>query len=247
LNNTGQCCIAAKRFIVVEAIADRFFQQFQAAMVALRPGDPMDAATTLGPLSTEEALLKLLDQVQRAVDAGAKLVMGGQRIDRPGFFMQARISSDIAPGNPAFRAASRRAHLRRRGRAHGRTPRAAPARGAHEALPRARLLGAIRPSCTGRENDRSNDAEQRPELVHELFLVNVDRLVRRDQHLGRAQHLGGARAEKGKIRLRQGLARRDERHEGVEGRHRHVPRLAQPHEQLSLTGVELIVRPRDLQ
>jgi Aldehyde dehydrogenase family len=103
MNNNGQCCIAAKRFIVVESIADRFFQQFQAAMVALRPGDPMDAATTLGPLSTEEALVKLLDQVKRAVAAGAKLVMGGQRIDRPGSFMQATILSDIAPGNPAFR------------------------------------------------------------------------------------------------------------------------------------------------
>lgn len=103
MNNTGQCCIAAKRFIVVEAIADRFFQQFQAAMAALRPGDPMDAATTLGPLSTEDALVKLLDQVKRAVDAGATLVLGGQRLDRPGSFMSPTILSDIEPGNPAFR------------------------------------------------------------------------------------------------------------------------------------------------
>ena len=103
MNNTGQCCIAAKRFIVVDEIADRFFHKFQAAMAALRPGDPMDEATTLGPLSTEEALVKLLGQVKRAVDAGAKLVMGGRRIDRPGSFMQATILEDIKPSNPAFR------------------------------------------------------------------------------------------------------------------------------------------------
>jgi len=103
MNNTGQCCIAAKRFLVVEAVADRFLTQFQAALSALRPGDPMDEATTLGPLSTEAALLQLLGQVQRAVAAGATLVMGGKRIDRPGAFMQATILTDITPDNPAFR------------------------------------------------------------------------------------------------------------------------------------------------
>ena len=103
MNNTGQCCVAAKRFIVVEELADRFLEQFRKALSALEPGDPMDKATTLGPLSTEAALLQLLDQVTRAVAGGAKVVMGGKRIDRPGSFMQPTILTDIAPGNPAFR------------------------------------------------------------------------------------------------------------------------------------------------
>ena len=103
MNNTGQCCVAAKRFIVVEELADRFLDQFQKALAALEPGDPMDKATTLGPLSTEAALVQLLDQVNRAVAHGATVVMGGKRIDRPGSFMQPTILADIKPGNPAFR------------------------------------------------------------------------------------------------------------------------------------------------
>ena len=103
MNNTGQCCVAAKRLIVVEELADRFLDKFQTALAALKPGDPMDKATTLGPLSTEAALLQLLDQVERAVAKGATVVMGGKRIDRPGSFMQPTILTNIKPGNPAFR------------------------------------------------------------------------------------------------------------------------------------------------
>jgi len=55
MNNTGQCCVAAKRFIVVEELADRFLDKLQTALAALEPGDPMDKATTLGPLSMEAA------------------------------------------------------------------------------------------------------------------------------------------------------------------------------------------------
>src|SRR5665647_2764340 len=77
MNNTGQCCTAAKRFIVVEALADRFLDKFQIALAAFKPGDPMDEATTLAPLSTEAALIKLLNQVKRAIANGATLVMGG--------------------------------------------------------------------------------------------------------------------------------------------------------------------------
>jgi succinate-semialdehyde dehydrogenase/glutarate-semialdehyde dehydrogenase len=103
MNNTGQCCVAAKRFIVVEALADRFTAKFQAALEALKPGNPMEPKTTLGPLSTESALVKLVDQVKRAVAEGATLVMGGSRIDRPGAFMQPTILTNIKSGNPAFR------------------------------------------------------------------------------------------------------------------------------------------------
>ena len=103
MNNTGQCCVAAKRFIVVEELADRFLDKFQSALAALEPGNPMEEATTLGPLSTEAALVQLLDQVDGAVAKGATLVMGGKRIDRPGSFMQPTILTDIKSDNPAFR------------------------------------------------------------------------------------------------------------------------------------------------
>lgn len=103
MNNNGQCCVAAKRLIVVDELADRFLEKFRAALAALKPGDPMNEATTLGPLSTEAALIKLLDQVKQAVANGATLVMGGKRIDRPGAFMQPTIITNIKPDNPAYR------------------------------------------------------------------------------------------------------------------------------------------------
>jgi succinate-semialdehyde dehydrogenase/glutarate-semialdehyde dehydrogenase len=103
MDNTGQCCVAGKRFIVVEALADRFLEKFQTALAALKPGDPMDKATTLGPLSTESALVQLLARVDEAVAKGGKLLMGGKRIDRTGAFMQPTIPTNIKPGNPAFR------------------------------------------------------------------------------------------------------------------------------------------------
>jgi succinate-semialdehyde dehydrogenase/glutarate-semialdehyde dehydrogenase len=101
--NTGQTCCAAKRFIVVEGVADKFLARFQAALAALKAGDPMDEKTTLGPLSTESALVDLLKQVDVAVSKGAKVVMGGKRINRPGAYMEPTILTDIRPENPAFR------------------------------------------------------------------------------------------------------------------------------------------------
>lgn len=101
--NTGQTCCAAKRFIVVESLADAFLAKFKAALEALKPGDPMQEETTLGPLSSEAALIQLLAQVKLAVDKGATLVTGGKRIDRPGSYMEPTILTDIEPGNPAFR------------------------------------------------------------------------------------------------------------------------------------------------
>jgi succinate-semialdehyde dehydrogenase/glutarate-semialdehyde dehydrogenase len=101
--NTGQTCCAAKRFIVVESRADEFLEKFSAALGALKAGDPLDAKTTLGPLSTEQALVDLLKQVDVAVSHGAKLVMGGKRIARPGSFMEPTILTDVKADNPAFR------------------------------------------------------------------------------------------------------------------------------------------------
>jgi succinate-semialdehyde dehydrogenase / glutarate-semialdehyde dehydrogenase len=101
--NTGQTCCAAKRFIVIDKLADKFLEKFQAALTALKAGDPMDEKTTLGPLSSESALVDLLKQVDGAVSHGAKVLMGGKRIDRPGSYMQPTILTDVKPNNPAFR------------------------------------------------------------------------------------------------------------------------------------------------
>jgi len=101
--NAGQTCCAAKRFIVVEELADKFLAKFKAALAALKPGDPMDEKTELGPLSTESALVQLLQQVDDAVAKGASVVLGGKRIDRPGSYMEPTILTDITPDNPAFR------------------------------------------------------------------------------------------------------------------------------------------------
>ncbi len=103
MNNMGQCCIAGKRFIIVEKLYDRFLAQFQTALAAFTPGDPMDEATTLAPLSTEAALVGLLAQVKRAVAKGATVVLGGKRVARPGSYMQPTILTDISPKNPAYR------------------------------------------------------------------------------------------------------------------------------------------------
>src|SRR3984885_2873776 len=101
--NTGQTCCAAKRFIVIDKLADNFLEKFQGALTALKAGDPMDEKTTLGPLSSESALVDLMKQVDGAVSHGAKVLMGGKRFDRPGSYMEPTILTDIKPGNPAFR------------------------------------------------------------------------------------------------------------------------------------------------
>jgi succinate-semialdehyde dehydrogenase/glutarate-semialdehyde dehydrogenase len=102
MNNTGQCCVAAKRFIVVEAVADEFLEKFKKSLTGLKVGDPMDKDTKLGPLSSEEAAVHLEDQVNRLVSEGAKVVLGGNRIDRQGAYMEATILTDIKPGMDAY-------------------------------------------------------------------------------------------------------------------------------------------------
>jgi succinate-semialdehyde dehydrogenase/glutarate-semialdehyde dehydrogenase len=102
MNNNGESCIASKRIIAVEAIADEFIEKFTAKLAQMKVGDPMDPNTELGPLSSEEALLHLLDQVERAVAAGATVLLGGNRIDSPGAFMEPTILTDLNPENPAY-------------------------------------------------------------------------------------------------------------------------------------------------
>ena len=101
--NTGQTCCAAKRFIVVDKLADAFLERFAAALGAIEAGDPLDEKTSMGPLASEEGLLLLLEQVRQAVDHGAKALVGGKRVDRPGSYMEPTILTGVTPENPAFR------------------------------------------------------------------------------------------------------------------------------------------------
>jgi len=102
MNNTGQCCVAAKRIILHEKIADQFLDRFKKELEKLVPGDPMDATTTLGPLCTEGALTLVLKQIKTATDGGAKVALGGKRLGRPGYFLEPTILTNVTPKNPAF-------------------------------------------------------------------------------------------------------------------------------------------------
>jgi succinate-semialdehyde dehydrogenase/glutarate-semialdehyde dehydrogenase len=99
LENSGQACNAAKRFIVVEDLYDSFMGKFTAALTAVKPSDPNSSDTTVGPLSSATATDRLADQVKRAVDQGATLVTGG---DHQGNFFETTILTDITPQNDAY-------------------------------------------------------------------------------------------------------------------------------------------------
>src|SRR6184192_1086239 len=101
--NTGQSCIAAKRFIVADQIYDRFLEQFVDRMRALKIGDPMNPETELGPLATEQILQGVDDQVQKTIAAGAKLLTGGNRIHGAGFFYEPTVLVDVPKESPAYR------------------------------------------------------------------------------------------------------------------------------------------------
>jgi succinate-semialdehyde dehydrogenase/glutarate-semialdehyde dehydrogenase len=102
MNNTGQCCVAAKRFILDEKIADVFLDRFSAELEKLKAGDPMEASTTLGPLCTKGAMELIEAQIAAAVDGGATISLGGRRMDRLGYFIEPTILEDIAPANTAY-------------------------------------------------------------------------------------------------------------------------------------------------
>ncbi|MEC4893946.1 MAG: NAD-dependent succinate-semialdehyde dehydrogenase [Oscillatoria sp. PMC 1051.18] len=102
--NNGQSCIAAKRFILADSIADEFEKQLKAKFEALQVGDPMDENTDVGPLATPGILQDLDEQVQKTLDKGARLVVGGKPFsDRTGNFYPPTIIADIPPGTPADR------------------------------------------------------------------------------------------------------------------------------------------------
>jgi succinate-semialdehyde dehydrogenase/glutarate-semialdehyde dehydrogenase len=102
MNNNGQSCIAAKRFIAVEAIADEFIQKFKEKLSNMKVGDPMDPETDLGPLSSEEAAVTVANQVKRSVEQGAKVLLGGNRAKREGAFMEPTIITDLDPSIDAY-------------------------------------------------------------------------------------------------------------------------------------------------
>ncbi len=100
--NNGQSCIAAKRFIVSESIADEFERRLVSGMEALVVGDPMDERTDVGPLANEAQVKTLTDQIARSVSAGARLVTGGHRLDRPGYYFAPGVLTDITENSPAY-------------------------------------------------------------------------------------------------------------------------------------------------
>jgi succinate-semialdehyde dehydrogenase/glutarate-semialdehyde dehydrogenase len=107
--NSGQSCIAAKRFIVADAIYDRFTERFVAAMAALRVGDPLDRKTEVGPLATPKIADQVAEQVAGSVAAGARVLTGGHRLDRPGNFYAPTVLIEVPPsfGSPASTRRSR--------------------------------------------------------------------------------------------------------------------------------------------
>jgi succinate-semialdehyde dehydrogenase / glutarate-semialdehyde dehydrogenase len=100
--NNGQSCIAAKRFIVHQQIADEFEKKFVSRMASLKVGDPMDKDTDVGPLATAEVLQGLEEQVNKTVEMGARVLLGGKRLDRKGNFFAPTVLADIPKGSPAF-------------------------------------------------------------------------------------------------------------------------------------------------
>jgi len=102
VQNNGQSCIAAKRFIVAERIADEFERKFVAKMQILQIGDPFDEKTELGPLATPDAVKDLDADVQKTVKAGAKLLTGGHPVDRKGNYYAPTVLTNVPKGSPGY-------------------------------------------------------------------------------------------------------------------------------------------------
>ena len=100
MDNAGQSCNAAKRFIVIDELYKPFLEKFTAALTAVKPGDPHERETELGPLSSQLAADRLEDQVERAVAQGAKVVVGGKR---NGNYYEPTVLTDVTPENDAYR------------------------------------------------------------------------------------------------------------------------------------------------
>ncbi len=95
--NNGQSCIAAKRFIIADQIYDKFERAFVKEMKSLQVGDPLNEATDIGPLATEQILREVDEQVKRSVAAGAIVLTGGKQLDRPGNFYEPTVLVNVPP------------------------------------------------------------------------------------------------------------------------------------------------------
>lgn len=102
LNNTGQSCISAKRFIVVKELRERFEAAMVAQMQAVRMGDPMLEETEFGPMARIDLRDELHKQVLASVEGGARLLLGGEVPDRPGAWYPPTVLTDVGPGTPAY-------------------------------------------------------------------------------------------------------------------------------------------------
>ena len=101
--NSGQSCIAAKRFIVHEQVYEEFEAKFVAGMQAVKVGDPLDEKTDIGPIASERHLLQLHAQVDAALAAGARLLTGGHRIVGSGFYFEPTVLVDLPRSAPVYR------------------------------------------------------------------------------------------------------------------------------------------------
>ncbi len=103
MSNTGQACNAAKRFVVLDEYYDEFVAKLKDSFAAMVPGDPSDPKTAIGPLSSQAAADTLTEQVENAVSEGATVLVGGERIDGPGAFVQPTLLADVKPGMRAYK------------------------------------------------------------------------------------------------------------------------------------------------
>ncbi len=95
MQNNGQSCIAAKRFIVHEQVADEYFERYAEAVAKLRVGDPLDESVDVGPIATAAGRDEVAEQVEDAVSKGGKILCGGERDDRPGWFYPPTVVTEI--------------------------------------------------------------------------------------------------------------------------------------------------------
>jgi succinate-semialdehyde dehydrogenase/glutarate-semialdehyde dehydrogenase len=102
MSNAGQACNASKRMIVMDSVYDEFVDKFTLLMAGQVTGDPTDPQTTYGPLSSEQAAQNLMEQINDAIRRGAKVHLGGTRVDRPGAFVQATVLSGVTPEMRAY-------------------------------------------------------------------------------------------------------------------------------------------------
>jgi len=100
--NNGQSCIAAKRFIVEESVADQFESRFASAVAALKVGNPMDRGNQVGPLARADLVDELERQVTESVRLGARPLVGGKRISGDGYYFEPTVLANVKPGMPAY-------------------------------------------------------------------------------------------------------------------------------------------------